>query len=374
MNFFVSNFISVIAAAIAAAFILNRFFKNSVFFRVGLIWLFNLLFIVFSIGVKVKFFEGQTLINIIFTLVNVGVSVLCFYYGSIAVVRPLEKAVDEFNELGKGNLKVKIDKSKANEKKDLGRLILAADKIHKSLTAIVHELNSNVDSISGTSDKLNGLSTKLSAGATEQASSVEEISSSMEEMAANIQQNTENAQQTEKIAKGVSEGVMKVGVSSKESLSSIKEIAEKINIINDIAFQTNILALNAAVEAARAGEHGKGFAVVASEVRKLAERSKLAADDIVNLAHKSVNITENSAQLMESLIPEIEKTSKLIQEIAAASYEQSMGANQINNALQQLNVLTQQNALSSDEMALGSKNLDELANELKVITVYFKIE
>lgn len=374
MNFFVSNFISVIAAAIAAAFILNRFFKNSVFFRVGLIWLFNLLFIVFSIGVKVKFFEGQILINIIFTLVNVGVSVLCFYYGSIAVVRPLEKAVDEFNELGKGNLKVKIDKSKANEKKDLGRLILAADKIHKSLTAIVHELNSNVDSISGTSDKLNGLSTKLSAGATEQASSVEEISSSMEEMAANIQQNTENAQQTEKIAKGVSEGVMKVGVSSKESLSSIKEIAEKINIINDIAFQTNILALNAAVEAARAGEHGKGFAVVASEVRKLAERSKLAADDIVNLAHKSVNITENSAQLMESLIPEIEKTSKLIQEIAAASYEQSMGANQINNALQQLNVLTQQNALSSDEMALGSKNLDELANELKVITVYFKIE
>ena len=148
----------------------------------------------------------------------------------------------------------------------------------------------------------------------------------MEEMVANIQQNTDNAQEAEKISQKVNEGVNKVGFAAQESLSSIKNIAEKIGIINDIAFQTNILALNAAVEAARASEQGRGFAVVAAEVRKLAERSKVAADEIVALSTKSVNVTENASQLMEALIPEIERTAKLVQEIAAASMEQSSGA------------------------------------------------
>lgn len=374
MNFFVSNLVSVIAAGIAAAFILNRFFKNSVFFRVGIIWLLNLLFIVFTIGIKVKFFEGQTLINILFTLVNVGVSSLCFYFGSIAVVRPLENAVESLNNIANGNLVVKIEKGKVNENKDLGRLIIAADKIKNNFTQVVSEINSNVENLTNRSNRLNSVSQHLSRGATEQASSVEEVSSSMEEMAANIQQNTDNALQTEKISHMVAEEVKKVGISSKESMNSIKDIAEKINIINDIAFQTNILALNAAVEAARAGEQGRGFAVVAAEVRKLAERSKIAADDIVNLATRSVSLTESSAKLIETLIPEIEKTAKLVQEIAAASMEQSSGANQINNVIQQLNGITQQNAAASDEMATGSEELNKQSLELQELTVYFKID
>lgn len=373
MDFLLSNLISIVAAGTAATIVLRKFFRHSMFVRVGIIWLINLLFLMLTIGIKYKYFDGNTPVNIAITLINIGVSVICFYYGSIAVVKPLANVVKKLSEISKGNLREPIDIKGINQNVDLGQLLLSAEKIRSNLKIVVSEINSNVETLSTTSKRLNEESHKLSEGASAQASSVEEVSSSMEEMAANIQQNTENAQETEKISRGVSEGVKKVGISSKESLKSIQEIAEKISIINDIAFQTNILALNAAVEAARAGEHGKGFAVVASEVRKLAERSKIAADEIVSLANKSVSITQTASTLMDSLIPEIEKTSKLVQEIAAASLEQTMGANQVNNALQQLNTLTQQNALSSEGMAHDSKELDNLADELKVVIVYFKV-
>jgi methyl-accepting chemotaxis protein len=374
MNFFVSNFISIVLAGTAAALLLNRFFKNSVFVRIGVIWLINLLFLMFTIGLKYKFFDGNTSINLLITFINIGVSVICFYYGSIAVVKPLADAVNKLNELAEGNLDIKIDKNLINSKTDLGRLVQSTEKLKDNLTRIVSEINANVNHLSSSGLELNEVSQQMSQGAADQASSVEEVSSSMEQMAANIQQNTENAQETEKISFNVSEGVKKVGSSSRESLESIRNIADKINIINDIAFQTNILALNAAVEAARAGEHGKGFAVVAAEVRKLAERSKIAADEIVSLASKSVSVTENASKLMETLIPEIEKTAKLVQEIAAASTEQSSGANQINNAIQQLNQVTQQNAMASDKMANGSEELNTLAEQLQEIIGYFRIE
>lgn len=196
----------------------------------------------------------------------------------------------------------------------------------------------------------------------------------MEEMAANIQQNTDNAQEADKISQKVQSGVQKVGSAAQESLLSIRNISEKIGIINDIAFQTNILALNAAVEAARAGEHGKGFAVVAAEVRKLAERSKLAADEIVTLSGQSVEVTESASDLMGNLVPEIEKTAKLVQEIAAASMEQSSGADQVNSAIQQLNQVTQQNAAASEELATSSEELSSQAEQLKELISYFKLK
>ncbi len=373
MNFFVSNLISISAACIVAVFLLKQFFKNSVFIKVGIIWLINLLCIMFIVGVKFKFYDGNTSMNIILTLLNIVISVICFYYGSIWVVKPLGKAVDKLNELAQGNLNVDIETKKINENIDLGKLLNASDTIKRNLERVIIEINQNVENLALSGQQLIEVSQQLSTGASNQASSAEEISASMEQMVANIQQNTENAKQTEKISRSVSNNVEKIGVSSRLSLESIQTIANKINIINDIASQTNILALNAAVEAARAGEQGKGFAVVAAEVRKLAERSKLAADEIILLAGKSVQITQESTKLIDTVIPDILKTANLVQEISSASVEQSAGAGQINNAIQQLSNVTQQNVVASGQMAADSDKLSTFANKLNDVVSYFKL-
>jgi methyl-accepting chemotaxis protein len=193
----------------------------------------------------------------------------------------------------------------------------------------------------------------------------------MEQMVSNIQQNADNAQQTEQISGKANISMSEMNRIGKESFESINTIATKITIINDIAFQTNLLALNAAVEAARAGEHGRGFAVVAAEVRKLAERSKLAADEIENLSRNSLKITEKTSELLDSLVPEIQKTSQLIRDISSASMEQNAGADQINSAIQQLNSVSQQNATSSEEMATSAEELTTQAESLKESVSYF---
>jgi len=169
------------------------------------------------------------------------------------------------------------------------------------------------------------------------------------------------------------EGIKQGSESTNIAVDAMKNIADKIKIVNDIAFQTNILALNAAVEAARAGEHGKGFAVVAAEVRKLAERSKIAADEIDLLSKNGVEVSEKAGKKLTEIVPEIEKTARLVQEIAAASNEQNSGADQVNNAIQQLNQVTQQNAAASEEMATSSEELSSQAEELKRIISFFKV-
>lgn len=307
--------------------------------------------------------------TIILSIIIVVLIIVSAYIITISITKPLALVVTATKQIADGDLTQNLD---VKQKDEVGELAASFSSMMFKLREIVESIKGGADSISGAGFELSSASQLLSQGASEQASSAEEVSSSMEQMAANIQQNTDNAQQTEKISLSVSQGVQKVGSAAMESLGSVRDIADKIGIINDIAFQTNILALNAAVEAARAGEQGKGFAVVAAEVRKLAERSKVAADEIVSLATKSVALTEGAADLMGKLVPEIDKTAKLVQEIAAASNEQNSGADQINSAIQQLNTVTQQNAASSEELATSSEELTSQAEQLKEIISFFR--
>jgi methyl-accepting chemotaxis protein len=257
---------------------------------------------------------------------------------------------------------------------DTDELIGSLMEMVRSVSEVVFQVKNAADNIANAGQQMSDSAQQVSQGVAEQAASAEEVTASMEQMTANIQENTNNSQQTEKISKSASMGMDKVATSSSESLKSVKLIAEKITIIGDIAFQTNILALNAAVEAARAGEYGKGFAVVAAEVRKLAERSKIAADEINILSKTSVEVTEEAGKLMQSIIPEVEKTAKLVQEITASSIEQSSGTNQINNAINQLSTVTQQNAAISEEMASSTEELASQAEQLRDLVAFFKVE
>jgi methyl-accepting chemotaxis protein len=251
---------------------------------------------------------------------------------------------------------------------------MALNSMVVKLREIVGDIITGANSIATASQQISSTSQQLSQGANEQASSVEEVSSTMEQIAGNINQNTDNARQTETISTSALQGIKDVSDRSAKAVEATRIISEKIMIINDIAFQTNILALNAAVEAARAGEHGRGFAVVAAEVRKLAERSKIAADEIVSIAHNSVEFVEGAGIKLNEILPEVNKTTKLVQEIAAASLEQSNGTDQVNSAIQQLNDVTQQNAAASEELATGAEELASQAEQLKDLILYFKVD
>jgi methyl-accepting chemotaxis protein len=289
----------------------------------------------------------------------------------LGIRKSLANANKVVEQMAAGNLLVEVT---SDNKDEIGLFMENLSLMVSKIKEVIGQVLVGSESITNASLQLSSTSQQLSQSATEQASSVEEVSSSMEEMVSNIQQSAENSTEAEKIAEFARMGIENLSEASEKSLSSVFDIAEKIRIINDIAFQTNLLALNAAVEAARAGEHGRGFAVVASEVRKLAERSKIAADEIVGLADLSRSNTEKAMISMRKLVPEISKTSKLVQEIKAGSVEQNSGADQINSAIQQMNQLTQQNAAASEEMATNAEELSSQAERLLNQVSFFKVE
>ncbi|MGM0531010.1 MAG: methyl-accepting chemotaxis protein, partial [Bacteroidota bacterium] len=286
----------------------------------------------------------------------------------------VKQGVDIAQKLADGDLTINVDKELVSQKDEVGELAKAMQRMVEKLRELIANVKYGADNIASASEQMSSNSQEMSQGSSEQASSAEEVSSSMEQMKSNIQQNTDNAQQTEKISQNAAQSIKKGNEATQTAVESMKEIAEKISIINDIAFQTNILALNAAVEAARAGEHGKGFAVVASEVRKLAERSGEAASEIDEKSKSGVQVSEQAGQQLSEIVPEVEKTSQLVQEITAASNEMNSGADQVNNAIQQLNQVTQQNASSSEELASNAEELSSQAEQLQQVVSFFKLK
>ncbi len=239
---------------------------------------------------------------------------------------------------------------------------------------IVSEIRVSAENVAAGSQELSSTSQQMAQGATEQAASTEQIAASIEQMVSNIRQNAQNAEETENIAVQAAKDARESGSIMKETVSAMHNIAERISIIEEIARQTNMLALNAAIEAARAGEHGKGFAVVAAEVRKLAERSRKAAAEISDLTASSVTTVERAGEVLEKLLPEIEKTSELVQEISATSKEQRIGADQISLAIQQLDTVTQQNASSAEELSATAEELSSQAMQLRASVEFFRLD
>ena len=251
---------------------------------------------------------------------------------------------------------------------------LSLESMVERLRGVVADALSAANNVSSGSQELSASSEQLSQGATEQASSAEEASASMEEMAANIKQNADNAAQTEKIARQSAKDAEASGEAVGRAVGAMRTIAEKISIVQEIARQTDLLALNAAVEAARAGEHGRGFAVVASEVRKLAERSQAAAAEISTLSGTTVKAAQSAGEMLSKLVPDIQRTAELVEEISAGSREQNAGASQINTAIQQLDKVTQQNTSAAEEMSATSEELASQAEQLQAAISYFRID
>ncbi|MFE8070309.1 methyl-accepting chemotaxis protein [Marinobacteraceae bacterium S3BR75-40.1] len=278
-------------------------------------------------------------------------------------------AVEVTRRIAQGDLTLDVVTDTGNR----DSLLAALRQMSERLSSIIGDVRASSESLSAASTQVSNTSQSLSQATTEQAASVEQTTASVEEMSASIAQNTENAKMTDGISTQAAEEARRGGKAVSETVTAMKSIAEKISIIDDIAYQTNLLALNAAIEAARAGEHGKGFAVVAAEVRKLAERSQVAAQEIGEVASGSVSVAEDAGRLLEQLVPNIQKTSDLVQEISAASEEQATGVNQINTAMTQLTSVTQQNASGSEELAATAEEMSSQAEQLVSTMSFFKV-
>ncbi|MBW8365237.1 MAG: MCP four helix bundle domain-containing protein [Rhizobium sp.] len=287
-----------------------------------------------------------------------------------SITKPINEAVGVANQLAEGDLNARIEVTSRDE---TGMLLGAMKNMVERLSQIITDVRSAADNLSSASEEVSATAQSLSQASSEQAASVEETSASVEQMSASISQNTENAKVTDGMATKSSTEAVEGGEAVKQTVDAMKSIADKIGIIDDIAYQTNLLALNAAIEAARAGEHGKGFAVVAAEVRKLAERSQVAAQEIGEVAKGSVGLAEKAGSLLDEMVPSIKKTSDLVQEITAASEEQSSGVAQINIAMNQLNQITQQNASSSEELAATAEEMSSQAEQLQQTMGFFKV-
>jgi methyl-accepting chemotaxis protein len=323
---------------------------------------------------KEQIYTNENLVYISILLYTLGCIIFSIAVGIIitrSIKHPLQQSVAFTKEIANGNLSSAIH---LDRKDELGMLTNALQQMAEKLCNVIKEIKLNADFVSIACTQVSQTSQQLSQGATEQASASEEISSSIAEMLSNIKLSIDNALRTQQITNNAANNVKKGSVSVSNTADLMKSIALKNTMIGEIAFQTNLLALNAAVEAARAGLYGKGFSVVASEVKKLAEKSKVAADEITKLSKDGLDVSIIASKHLDEIVPEIQKSVELINEINVANNDQNMGANQINNAMQQFNTIVQANAAASEELAANAEELSAQAENLKIQISHFIVE
>ncbi len=296
---------------------------------------------------------------------------LIIYFIAVKISDPIVKGVEFAKSISSGNLNAQLT---IDQNDEIGDLAESLSIMAAKLTKIISEVIQSSDAIAESSMDLLNSSVKLADGANNQAASAEEISTSMELVLSRIQQNTQNAQETEKIALQAAKGIQVGNESTRALIQSMNDIVQKISIVGEIAKQTNLLAINASIEASRYGMQGKGFAVVAAEIKKLAEKSQLAAKEIDELSNQGLFHARETGNILVDIIPDIEQTAILVKQIAASSLEQKISSEEINAGIQQLNKVTQQNAGSSFEMSINSNTISKQAENLKQLITYFKIE
>jgi methyl-accepting chemotaxis protein len=362
MSPFLKSVLIMLLVGIPVAVVLMRLlFKNSVFREIGIIWIITSFFASINNSARIQFDSYPQAIALPVGILGVGIGI---YIASRRVKVPLGDMVRDLLKLTKGEVDINITDRYSNRHDEVGIMANSINTIALNLNKMINDVKENSNDMNRISRELNNIMQSLVNNTSSQSSSIEEISATMEEIAAAIQQNTENSQRTENISIKTIQAIKEGNRSTLLSIEAMSEVAEKVKMINDIAFQTNILALNAAVEASRAGDAGRGFAVVASEVRKLAESSNSAARQVEAVSNKVLSMSKNSGTQLHEIVKEANLTADLIKEISSASVEQNSSVQQINYAIQALNKMVQSNSAEMDKISHKASELNASSDKL----------
>lgn len=370
MSIFLIYNVGILAGSILAVFSIWKFFRGSFMFKMAILY--------FTWGVTLLYYAylilAVNMMNIIWSVVLACVHfVLINVYIDRKIKKPLDNVILDVNEMATGVIDFRFDEAASRQNDEIGALTRNFFSTTQKLKEVISSFYRSTMMLANASDELNATAQSISHGASDQAANIEQMSSSVEQIAASIVTNSSNTKETRGLAKKTAEQSEEGGRAVEKALESIRQIAEKINLIEDVAYQTNLLALNAAIEAARAGEHGKGFAVVAGEVRKLAEKSQVAAQEIGRLAKEGVWVADMAGNLFREILPNIDKTSQLVQSIAVASDEQDLAMRQFAQGVEQLASVATSNSSASEELAATSEALNMEARNLNSAITFFKL-